>query len=286
MDSAEDGAVADSGPQLAQAAPKLLFLHVPEHLGTEKGGGLFHLGGDGGVVLGEVGVAAAGVYNAQIIAAGGEIKGHRADGRGIGIGEIDGDKAAHRTGGLVHQAAGLAEEDVFGILADLGNLHGGKGGSGEEIVEHRTHGHLKGGGGGEAGAPQDIGGGIGVEAAHGVAKLGKAGADAPDKGIGGALFLWDRGEAGELHPVGVVALGLEAHHRLRALGGHHNHIQVDAGGQDAAPVVVGVVAHDFGAPGGGEEGDFPLTVERRKLLQRLDIARPLRGHPFFGVELC
>ncbi len=37
-------------------------------------------------------------------------------------GKIDGDDAADGGGGLVHQAAGLVEEDVLGILADLGDL--------------------------------------------------------------------------------------------------------------------------------------------------------------------
>ena len=56
------------------------------------------------------------------MAAGGEIEVHRGDDGVVLVKEVDGHKIAHGGGGLVHQAAGLAEEHVFRVLADLGNL--------------------------------------------------------------------------------------------------------------------------------------------------------------------
>src|SRR5699024_4598813 len=82
------------------------------------------VGGDGGVLVGQVGVVGARVQDAQGKAGFGEVHLHRLDHGGGRVGKVDGDDVAHAGGHLVHQAAGLAEIDVLGPLADLGDGDG------------------------------------------------------------------------------------------------------------------------------------------------------------------
>ena len=67
----------------------------------------------------------AGVQNTHGIAAGRQIQRDLLHFWMGGVGKINGHYAAHGGGGLIHQAAGLAEKHILRILPDLGNFHGG-----------------------------------------------------------------------------------------------------------------------------------------------------------------
>ena len=134
-------------------------------------------------------MAGAGVHDAQGVAGLGEVVVHLPHHGSGGVGKVDGHRAAHGGAHLVHQTAGLAEVDVLGILADLGDLNGGEGVLTEEVIENVAHQHLVGGGGGQAGAGQHAGGSPGVKAAHLVAHLLDLGRHAPDQGGGGVALL-------------------------------------------------------------------------------------------------
>ena len=128
--------------------------------------------------------------------------------------EVDGDNAADGAGGLVHQTAGLAEEHILGILADLGDL---------DLVEllhvivvvlaaqDGTDADLKGCGAGQTGAAQHIAGGVAVKAAHLAACIHNALGDAADQGRGVLGLARLRDEVGDIDIVNFVkAQGLDA----------------------------------------------------------------------------
>ena len=194
----------------------------------------------------------AGVHDAQGIAQLLQVQGQIVDHRLGRVGEVDEHHAAHGGGRLVHQARGLAEIDVLGVLADLGNGHGGELLVEEQLVENGPDEDLKGGGGAEAAAGEDRRTDLGVEALELCAPLGKGGGHAADQGGGGVLLLGVDGEVGERNL-----------HRRISLGGHGNDapvierhlghgLQVDGGGQDAAVLMIGMVAADFRAARRGE----------------------------------
>ena len=72
---------------------------------------------------------------------------YRTDIRALLVGKINGDQAAHRGGRLIHQAAGLAEKDIFRVLADLRNFRLGHPAAKKQMVDDGSDQHLKGGGG-------------------------------------------------------------------------------------------------------------------------------------------
>ena len=129
--------------------------HLPENLLSKVGRHRAHLLCDVGIVVGEVAVAGGGVYNTQGMAGLAEIVVHPLHNGISGVVEVDKHRAPHRGAHLVHQAAGLAEVDIFGVLADLGDGDGVQLIFTAEVVKDVAHQGLVGGGGGEAGTRQD-----------------------------------------------------------------------------------------------------------------------------------
>ena len=174
--------------------------------------------------------------------------------------EIDLYKSAHGAGCLVHQAARLAKIHVFRILADLGDGERALFASAEQLVYDGPHQHLEGGGRGQAGAGQHIGGRVCVKAADRIAQLLVTRADAADQG------------AGRVHLGGVdvlvlrvdlippVAFGLDAHLGVRVLGNNGDNVQIDAGRQHAAALMVRMVAADFRTPRRAEDGNMAVCA--------------------------
>ena len=194
MQGAKHRPVAALPPQGGDGGAEVRLGHVPQHFFSEVGRHRPHLPGDGGVVVRQVAVAGAGVYNAKGVAGLAEVVVHPLhDGVG-GVVEVDGYRAPHRRAHLVHQAAGFAEVDVFRVLADLGDGDGVKFTIAAETVEHAAHQGLVGGGGGKPGAGQHSGGGIGVEAGQGIAQLLDFRRNPPHQGGGGVLLLPVRGQ--------------------------------------------------------------------------------------------
>ena len=101
--------------QLRQLFHQFFPGHALEHFPAQGRGHRLHFGGNGGVIRREIAVLAAGADHAQVVALFAEIILERLHHGGIGA-EIDGHQPAHGRGHLIHQAAGLAEEHVFGIL--------------------------------------------------------------------------------------------------------------------------------------------------------------------------
>ena len=197
-------------------------------------------------------MAGTGVDDAQGMTAGGEVKIHGVNHRGIFLEEVDGHQVAHGGSHLIHQTAGLAEEHVLGVLTNLGNLRLGYPGIKEQMVDDGANQHLEGSRGAEAGAGQHRGGAVGIEALHLAAQLMEPGSNAPNQSGGGVDFLCHRLQLVELYHTHGVALG-ENPDFLRAVAPYCRQcVQIDGGCQHPSPLVVGVVAANFRAAGGGE----------------------------------
>ena len=263
MVSPQGGPVAAGGPDRGQAFPELIKAYIPQDLPAKAGGHLAHLLGDGGIVGGEIGVAGPGVDDAQGVAKAAEIHLHPPQIRVVGILEVNDDHAAGGTGHLVHEAAGLAEVDIFRVLPYLGKLCGGEGPAAEKLVHDGGGKNLKGGGGAQTAAPEDPGGGVGVESPHGIAQLSKPGGHPTKKGDRVAGLLFFHGEVRKIHLRQAVMAGFDAD-GLAVVGYHAgNGVQVDAGGQAVAVLMVGVVAAQLCPAGGGKEQSFRVIAARK-----------------------
>ena len=175
------------------------------------------------------------------------------------VGKVDGHQTTDGGSGLIHQAAGLAEEDILGVLADLGDLRLGDPAIEEHVVDDGADEDLVGGGGAQAGTGQNGGLAVGVEALHLAAHFGKLGGHASDQGGGGVDFRGHGLQLVQAHLTHGVALGLDADD-VGAVGTDGGHgVEVDSAGQHATALVVGVVAGDLGTAGGRE-----ITLRRRR----------------------
>ena len=131
----------------------------------------------------------AAVDDAQGIACFLQIQGNLLNLRAVRIRKVNGHHAAQGACHLIHQPAGLAEKNVFRILADLGDGNRGFLSPGKKGVDDIAQQHLKGGGAGQPGAFQHAGGCIGVKAFHRIPQLHEPGCHAPDQGGGGVGFI-------------------------------------------------------------------------------------------------
>ena len=186
----------------------------------------------------------AGVQNAQGIAAGVEIHVQRLHHRVGRVRKVDGHHAAHGGGGLIHQAAGLSEEHILRVLADLRQLHGGTMPLPEQLIEHRSHQHLKGGGGAESAALGDGGGHIHVQppALQVAAHLLHPGRHAPDQRRRGVFLPLLRSQLPKGYLRHGIALRQRADNAAVGDGCRRQNVQIHGGGQHTAPLVIGVVA--------------------------------------------
>ena len=103
---------------------------------------------------------------------------------------------------------------------------------------------------------------IGVEAGNVIAERSHARGDAAHEGGGGVLLRFDGLQLVQHNAGFAVALGEDADDVLPVRRGAGEHVEIDAAAEDAPVLMVGVVAADLRAPGGGKEGG--LVGMRRK----------------------
>ena len=224
--------------------------HVPQHLAAAHSGHSAALVGDGGVLVGQVGVVCTGVQNAQRQTGLGKVHLHRLHVGVCLVGKVDGDNVAHAGGHLIHQTTGLAKVHIFSPLADLCNGNGGDFFIHEAVVQNHTDQHLKCGRGRNAAALGHIGGNVHVQTGQLCAALTESLALAAQQGSSGVLLLLAGGQVIKVDDAQVVALALHAQLVQAVGGGSSDHINVHTACQHAAMLVVGVVAADLGAAGG------------------------------------
>ena len=168
--SAKHGTVSAFLTQRRERRPEVTFRHVAEERLPEVCRNSAHFFWDVGIVVRQIGVRRGGIHNAERVPGRGKIIVHFPyDGRG-GVLEVNRHTAAHRRAHLVHQAAGLAEVDVFGVLPDFGNLHGVKFTLTETMVDDVANQGLIGGGGRQPGTGKHVGSHNSVEAADFIAQ--------------------------------------------------------------------------------------------------------------------
>ena len=286
MEGAENGAVTYLLAEGGGGGDHLLGSDLAENGLTKVSGHGLHLGGDGGVIVGEVGVVASGVDDAEVVAGRGHVEGQSLDDGGNGVGEVDGHDTAHGAGHLIHEAAGLAEEPVLGVLGDFGEGDLVHPALIVEVGEDGADHVLEGGGGGQTRALEDGGHGAGVKAAHGVAVVGKALAHARDEGGRGAEPSGIRLIVScDLHGILAEALAPEADDPVGAGGGHGQDVQADGGGDNTAVVMVGVVARQLTAAGHGKETHLTVgAVHGGEGLAELLGPLSLDGRAALGAE--
>ena len=127
-----------------------------------------------------------------------------------GIGKVDGHRTSYRRAHLVHQAAGLAKVDVLRILADLGDVHRRESPAAAEAVEDVSDQHLVGGGGGQPGAGEHIGGDVCVKSCGRIALFLDFGRHSPHKGCGGVALLHVGEQLVQPYLQSGIALGEDA----------------------------------------------------------------------------
>ena len=164
--------------------------------------------------------------------------------RGTGVRKICKDDAAHGTGQLVQQAAGLAEISILRILTDLCHFRPREA-TAILPVEDDGHSHLKRRRAGKAGPPQNIAGGVGIKAA-------------------------------DLFPQLVEPPGFDPDEPVIAGGRHRDQIQCHRRRQPITVLVVGVVAAQLGPARGRVQPHLPPRPKvELKLFQCRRIACPL-----------
>ena len=253
MDGAQHGAVARISAQPRQLLIELVLRNVAQVFFPKKFADSFQLRRNGRVLRGQVGVVGAGVDDAQRMAAGRKVKGHRRDHRRSRVGKVNGNDAADGAGGLIHQAAGLAEVDVFRILPDLRKLHRAELPVQKQAVADRRHQHLKGSRRGKPAARQHVGLHIGVEAAGRSAQCGHPRSHAAHQCRRRARFLRPRRKAVQRHDAQGVALGLHADLPGAVGGDRRSCVKVHRAGQHEPVLMIGVVAAQLRPAGRGKE---------------------------------
>ena len=290
VDRADNSAVPHSLAQLRNSLVELVLVHIAQDLFAELLGHALHLTADGGIVVGQVSMAALRIADAHDKAVLGKINDSLAHNRLFGILEVDGDDAADRAGRLIHQSAGLTEENILRKLADLCDL---------DLTEllhvivvifaaqDGTDADLKRCRAGQAGAAQHIAGAVAVKAAHLAAGIHNALCHAADQrgGVLGLLRL--RNQNIDIDIVDLVkAQRLNADDVILIGGNDRNHVQIDGAGQHHAVVMVGVVAADLGSAGGRVKTDRAGgAVLLFKFVDQVGIALALLLHGGCTVQL-
>ena len=187
----------------------------------------------------------AGIDDAEGVAAVGKVKIqplHLGLGR---VGKVNADDIAHAAGHLIHQAAGLAEVNVFRVLSDLGNFNGGEPAIQKQMVKDGSKQHLKGGGAGKPAAGQHRGGAVGVKATKLRSTLGKRRRDASDQGRSGILFFFVNRQVMEVHLHRCIPLRLHTDDPQPILRNAGRCFQIHSRRQNAAVLMIRVVAAQF-----------------------------------------
>ena len=226
--------------------------NLGQHFFSEEGADFLQFSGNGGVFVRQVGVACLAVNDAQGMAAGGKIEVHRFNDGMLPVKEIDGYQIAYGRGGLIHEAAGLAEEDILRVLADLGDFRLGNLSVKEQPIDNGADQYFKGGGGAQAGTGQHSGFAVGIKAGNGASQRSESGAHTPNQCGGGVDFIRLGGEGLQRNGAQGIALGEDPYGIGAVCPYSCLGIQIHGSGQHPAPLMVRVIAADFGTSGSGE----------------------------------
>ena len=123
MHRPQNCSVAHLAAQAGQPRVKFRRVYLPQHPAAKLRCHRSHLPRDGRVILSQVGMAPTGIHHIHRHTPAGKVAGQALHNRGLRAKKINGNRAAHRRSGLVHQAAGLTKVLIFGILAYARQCH-------------------------------------------------------------------------------------------------------------------------------------------------------------------
>ena len=277
MNGPQDSSIPALGAQPGQRLPECGFRHPPQHILAQTGRHSLHFPANGREFPGQLAVAGLGIGHAKSNPL--RQQPRRVDFfnfRGTGVRKICKDDAAHGTGQLVQQAAGLAEISILRILTDLCHLRPREA-TAILPVEDDGHSHLKRRRAGKAGPPQNIAGGVGIKAAGLFPQRPESLRNAPDQAGGmGALPLLGLRLA-QVNDVQLVEPPrFDPDEPVIAGGRHRDQIQCHRRRQPITVLVVGVVAAQLGPARGRVQPHLPPRPKvELKLFQCRRIACPL-----------
>ena len=137
---------------------------------------------------------------------------------------------------------------------------------------------LEGGGGAETAAGQDPAAHIGVKAGDGEAAGSDPGGHAADQRGARPRLPGARLQRIQRDLTEGTALGEQADQALPVRGDGRRGIQIDGPGQHLAQLMVGVVAAQLRAPGGGEEKPGGLVIQLAEFTDEFFVHNSLRQH--------
>ena len=252
---------------LSGLSQQVLCREAAQVLLSEQSRDTVHLRGDRGIGVCQIRMAGAGIDDAERVALLCQIEIDLLDHRLLHVRKVDGDDSAHRGSGLVHQAAGLAEPDILGLLAHLGDLHSIKGIAAEKVVEDDTGQGLECRGRRKTGSAQHAAGAVGIKAADSEAALFCLSRHAADQRSGGLFFGFNRICIREADLDHAVALGIEADHILAIRCCSCDCIQVYARCQHTAPLMVSVISTDLRTAGRAVKSHLCRRIFRESLIK-------------------
>ena len=196
------------------------------------------------------------------------------DNGGCGIGKINGNYAAHRTGNLIHKSARFAEKYVLCVLRVLRDLNVIHRAVVIHMIEDISYHILKRRRGRKPRAFKDVGHRISVKSADRMSVFRKGITHTRDKRRRRSEFRFiRRGILSKIYAVLGKALALYPNHRVLSCRCYGDYIKIDRRGDNTAVVMVGVISRKLTSSRYREQGYLPLlTVGSRKFIYRVKIA--------------
>ena len=287
MERAQDRAVADGRAQFWDLREKFGFVRFAQHGFPERRRDRFHLGGNGSIVIGQVGVVAARIHDAEVVARARNIKIDLFDHGFLRVGKVDGNDPADGAGNLIHQSAGFAEEYVLRILREFGDLHVVHASVVVEVAQNVADHILKRRGRRNPRAFEHIGSRISVKAADGMTVLAEACRHARDQSPRAFGFpVRGCAEDVDVYHVLAEAFALDTDHAPLAFCGNGNDVEVNRRGDHTTVVVVGMVAREFASARDRIERGVAIgPVKVFKFSDGFRIAFFLRGERVGAVDV-
>ena len=263
-----------------------MLVHTSQHVAAKRVGDRLHLGRYGGVIRRQIRVIAPGVHDTKGKTAPRHVKIDLLYHRRCGIGKIQRADTAHGDGELIKKPAGLAEEFVLGKFGDLCQCDGINAPFVVKSVLDRSYQDLKCGGGGKARALRHVGGGIGIKAACGKARVGKSARDARNEGIRVRIAVGAGREKGiEIDRILAVSVGKQGDDVSLDGGCHGNYVRIHGGGQRHTVIVIGVIARELATSRDGKKRDLPRGAEAiGKGADGIRVTNALCGKRLFAVQ--
>ena len=264
MNTTQHSTVAKVLPQFRDCLVEGFFGDFRQHFLAQILRNLLHLIGNSCIFVCQVRMVCPGINDAQSMAAAGEIKVHRPDIRMRLVREVNGNQSANRGSRLVHQTAGLAEEHILGILADLSHFRLRYLTRKEQMVDDGANEHLIGCGRAEARTGQDRGLTVGIKALDIASQLSKPGCHAANQRGGRIDFLCNGLQFFHVDNTHRISLGQDPDGIGTIDPDGRPGIQIHRAGQNPATLMVGMITADFGTSGSGKIPFRRPTESRRK----------------------